>query len=238
MEATCLAVFERYEKKYLLTAEQYMRLRESLSARMEEDSHGLHTIRSIYYDTPSFSLIRASLEKPVYKEKLRLRAYGRPGQDSTVFMELKKKFNGVVYKRRVPLKLWQLNQYLEEGRKPEESGQIFQEIDWFLKRREPEAKVFLAYDRLALSALDESDLRITFDFRVRCRQDRLFLDADDCGDEILKQGQCLMEIKLLGAIPLWLCRAFSHLHIKPTTFSKYGTYYQQNICALGEKENV
>ena len=97
--ATYQDVFARYEKKYKLTLSQYAALRRWLQDRMEVDSYGLHTICNIYYDTPDFQLIRTSLEKPVYKEKLRLRSYGVPGGDTPVFVELKKKLDGVVYKR-------------------------------------------------------------------------------------------------------------------------------------------
>ena len=93
--------FKRYEKKYLLTAAQYERIRARLDAYIEPDEFFSSTVCSLYYDTGDFELIRRSIDAPVYKEKLRVRAYNVPAPDGTVFVELKKKFKGVVYKRRV-----------------------------------------------------------------------------------------------------------------------------------------
>lgn len=138
--ATYQDVFARYEKKYKLTLSQYAALRRWLQDRMEVDSYGLHTICNIYYDTPDFQLIRTSLEKPVYKEKLRLRSYGVPGGDTPVFVELKKKLDGVVYKRRVSLPLREAKRYLAYEGRPDLDCQILREIDWALARYPLEPK--------------------------------------------------------------------------------------------------
>ena len=158
-------VFQRYEKKYLLDREQYTALRDQLSGRMREDRYGRYTICNIYYDTPDYQLIRASLEKPVYKEKLRLRSYRVPDSQSPVFLELKKKFDGVVYKRRAVLTQGEAQRFLWNGERPDGQEQILNEIGWAMQFYRPEPKVFIGYDRTALFSEEEPDLRVTFDTR-------------------------------------------------------------------------
>lgn len=220
------AVFERHEKKFLLDNRQYECLFNALQAYMSTDKYGLHTICSIYYDTEDYSCIRHSLEKPVYKEKLRLRSYGVPDADSTVYLELKKKLSGVTYKRRIPMTLREARRYMELGVPPEEQGQIFGEIDWFAKRNRPRAKVMLSYDRVALFGLEDSELRVTFDSDIRFRSHNLDLSKGDYGTPIIGPDQRLMEIKTLKAVPYWLAELLSELGAYPTSFSKYGTVYQ------------
>ena len=162
-------VFKRYEKKYMMDRTQYEAIREALDERMEPDQFGRSTICNIYYDTDQFDLIRASLEKPAYKEKLRLRSYGVPDGDSTVFLELKKKYQGIVYKRRTQMTLREAQEYLEEGRRPREDSQILREIDYFLQYYTLYPKVMIAYDRVALYGKEDPALRVTFDEKIRWR---------------------------------------------------------------------
>ena len=227
--ATYQDVFARYEKKYKLTLSQYAALRRWLQDRMEVDSYGLHTICNIYYDTPDFQLIRTSLEKPVYKEKLRLRSYGVPGGDTPVFVELKKKLDGVVYKRRVSLPLREAKRYLAYEGRPDLDCQILREIDWALARYPLEPKAFIAYDRIALFGREDPDLRITFDCNLRWRDALLDLSQGDWGQPLLDKQEILMEAKLPAAMPLWLSHVLDRLQIRQTSFSKYGACYQQNL---------
>ena len=221
--------FKRTEKKYLLTAEQYEALWERMSPYLEPDDYPLSTVCSIYYDTDDYSLIRHSIEGPVYKEKLRLRSYNVPGQEDPVFVELKKKYKGVVYKRRVQLPEREAAAWLNEGRRPAQDGQMLREIDWFLHSVRPRAKVYLACDRLAWRAKEDPELRITFDESIRWREDRLRMDQGGDGEELLPQGHVLMEIKLPEAAPLWLAHLLSELEVYPTSFSKYGTCYKNYL---------
>ena len=216
--------FRRYEKKYLLDLGQYSYMLKAMAPHMVADEHSRYTICNIYYDTEDYRLIRASLEKPVYKEKLRVRSYGavRPGE--TVFVELKKKYKGVVYKRRVSLPCEEASQWLA-GEAEKRGGQIFSEIDWFAKSLSLEPKVFIGYDREAYSGVENSELRITFDTGLRWRDAQLDLRAGDGGMAIMPRGSVLMEIKIPGSAPLWLARALSENGIFPVSFSKYGTYY-------------
>lgn len=222
-------VFKRYEKKYLLTDYQYKELREKLAAYMEVDNYGLHTINNIYYDTPDYKLIRESLSKPIYKEKLRLRSYGTATLDSDVFVEIKKKFDGVVYKRRVSMELLEANKYLRKEKQANKTTQITREIDWFLKAYELSPKVFIAYDRIALFGKEDEELRITFDTNIRWREDNLDLTKGSHGSQLLKQGQVLMEIKIPQVMPLWMSHLLDDLEIRATSFSKYGECYNNYL---------
>ncbi len=233
-------VFRRYEQKYLLDERQMQALRLQLQNRMEPDAYGQSTICNLYFDTPDYRLIRSSIDKPVYKEKLRLRSYGVPAEQSMVFVELKKKYRGVVYKRRVPMTLAEARAYLLYGHAPGEDGQIRREIDWFLHFYHPEPKVYLAYDRIALTGREDPALRVTFDTAVRWREDGLELAGGDAGEPLLLPGQYLMEIKLPGAMPVWLSQLLDRLRAYPTSYSKYGAYYKQCVLAprVGKGDDI
>lgn len=220
--------FKRVEKKYLLSRAQYEAIRRGIEGRVKPDEHPQYTICNVYYDTPDYRLIRASLEKPVYKEKLRLRSYGPARETDPVFVELKKKFDGVVYKRRVTVTAGEAAAWMAGGR-PEKESQISREIDWFLQSYRPEPKVFLAYDREALAGVEDPELRVTFDTGIRCREREMDLRCGDQGILLLPEDQVLMELKLPGTTPLWLARLLGENRVYPTSFSKYGTFYQQKL---------
>ena len=221
--------FQRYEKKYLLNPEQYQKIRAGLAPYMEADEHGRYTICNLYYDTPDFQLIRASLDKPVYKEKLRMRSYGVPADGDSVFVELKKKYKGVVYKRRTVLEAGEALDYLAGRCSPRAKDQICREIDWFLGRYHPVPQVFIAYDREALAGLEDRGLRVTFDIDLRWRDTALDLRSGDGGERITSRDQILMEIKIPGSAPVWLSRLLSENSVFPTSFSKYGVCYRENL---------
>ncbi len=223
------SIFQRVEKKYLLTKFQYQQLNQALSPYMKLDDYGLHTICNIYYDTKHYDLIRTSIDKPVYKEKLRLRSYGIPNDDDKVYLEIKKKWNGVVYKRRIPMTLLEANRYLNNGIKPTCENQIRREIDYFISFYKPEPKVYLAYDRMALYCLNNPDIRITFDKNIRSRNTLLDLSKGDFGTNLLAEDCRLMEIKVADAYPLWLAEILSELEIYPISFSKYGNVYKEQL---------
>lgn len=237
-------IFKRYEKKYLLSQEQYQAMVQGISEKMQMDAYGEHTISNIYFDTLDYRLIRESIEKPVYKEKLRLRAYGEVQRDSRVFVELKKKFDGIVYKRRVELSFDEAKNYLYDGRYPSKDSQILREIDYTLCRNRLKPAAYIAYDRVAWCGKQMEDgkekniadsvnaakeLRVTFDRNIRCRQTMLDLRKKDCGISILKPGEVLMEMKIPGAVPLWMSQLLTECRIYPVSFSKYGTYYKEYL---------
>lgn len=223
------SIFQRTEKKYQLSCGQYEKLIQELMPYMKTDGYGLHTICNIYYDTDNFALIRTSIEKPVYKEKLRLRSYGIPKENDKVYLEIKKKWKGVVYKRRVSMTLEETNRYLNHGIKPAFDSQILREIDYFISFYKPCAKVYIAYDRIAMYSMENPDIRITFDKNIRYRSDNLDLSKGDFGKYLLEEGIRLMEIKVPGAYPLWLADILSNLRIYPGSFSKYGNVYKEQL---------
>lgn len=226
--ASIQGIFKRYEKKYLLNPEQMGIVVDKILEYMELDEYGLSTICSIYFDTENSDLIRRSIEKPAYKEKLRLRCYGKQASGSdTVFVELKKKYNGIVYKRRIVMSYDEAVGYLTKGHKAPVESQISREIDYMLKFYNPKPAVMVCYDRLAYYGIEDSEFRVTFDLNVRCRSDELDLAKGDRGERIVPEGYAIMEIKTKGAIPLWLCDILSSNKIYPTSFSKYGTYYKR-----------
>lgn len=228
-----IATFQRVEKKYLITQKQYEDFTNTLLDYMHPDEYGKHTISNLYFDTPDDVLVRRSIEKPHYKEKLRLRSYGIPNQDSKVFLEIKKKFDGIVYKRRVGMTLQEANSYIRKQEKPEKQGQIFQEIDYFMNYYQGlTPKLYLAYDRIAWAGNDDDSLRITFDTNIRSRWEDLYLEHGDYGTKLFDEDLYLMEIKVPGAFPLWMSALLNELEIYPVSFSKYGSIYQKKILRM------
>lgn len=222
---TIQTVFKRTEKKYIITLNRRKQLLELISSQICSDKFGESTVCSLYFDTDDFRLIRNSIDKPVYKEKLRLRSYSTPKADSNVFLELKKKYKGVVYKRRETLKYSDAMNYFNTRSKPVDT-QIMKEIDWTMNYYNGlEPKMFIAYDRTAFYSKEDSNLRITFDKNIRFRNYDLELGKGSYGDLVLDSELCVMEIKILNSMPLWLSNALTQLKIYPSSFSKYGTAY-------------
>lgn len=220
-------VFKRYELKYMLTARQKELLLRTMEPYMRLDTYGRSIIRNVYYDTDTYRLIRQSLEKPVYKEKLRVRSYVKAGRDSPVFVELKKKYDGVVYKRRVVMPEQQAADWMAGTGPVPLQTQIAKEIDYFRRFYETlRPAVFLSYEREAFYSPEGGDFRITFDENILYRQDSLSLAADVWGTSILEKDRTLMELKTSGGIPLWLTRFLTRQRLFKTSFSKYGTAYQ------------
>lgn len=224
------AIFKRYEEKYLLDHTKWLEFMECSREFLRESRYGKSQICNIYFDTPDYRLIRESLDKPCYKEKLRLRSYSIPNENSMVFVELKKKYDGVVYKRRESMRLEDAENWLYHQVLNHEDTQIFREIDWFLQYyKQVIPSMYISYDRLAFDALKEPGVRITFDTNLYYRTEDLWLEHGRNGTPILKPDQHLMEVKTPGAFPLWLCRLLSRLEIYPASFSKYGTAYRMEI---------
>lgn len=219
--------FRRYEKKYFLSPRQQEQLLRRIAPYMKEDAFDSYTICNIYYDTPDWRLIRASLEKPAYKEKLRVRSYGVPTETDRVFVELKKKFDGVVYKRRITTEMPQVEPLLCGS--TEAKCQIGREIQWFQRQNRTRPRVFIGYDRLAFAGQEDPQLRLTFDTNLRWRDTQLDLCMGDWGAPILQGENILMELKLPEACPLWLTHALTEVGAFPTSFSKYGTCYKEHI---------
>ena len=241
-------VFKRTEKKYLVTAGQYRDLERELAGLTVPDRYGRTEILNIYYDTPDFRLIRRSLDKPKYKEKLRLRTYGTPSSGSTAFIELKKKYQGVVYKRRADMPYRDALRFLDTGVHLRPLGripggdpesltgtagneeQILREIAYFMDLY-PDIgpAMVIAYDRTAVNWAEDGTVRITFDADIRYRQDRLDLRCGSQGDLLLPPGTRLLELKINGSMPVRLSRILSELEIFPVSVSKYGRAYETEV---------
>lgn len=232
-------VFARKELKYRLTASQDRFLREALAPYVTPDRYGESTICNIYYDTPDFRLIRKSIEKPVYKEKLRLRSYGPAGPEDKTFLELKKKYKGIVYKRRICLPERDAMNYLNGTSPLPEKDQISRELDWFLAfYGDLQPAVYLNYDRTAYYSKEDPDLRITFDRNICFRTDDLSLQSLPGGRFVIRPGESILEIKAAGAMPLWLTALLTQANAQRASFSKYGTAYRMLLEEGNEQMNL
>lgn len=232
-----IEVFNRYEQKYFLDSDTLKKVLAVMDEHMQSDkynsNHNPYTISNIYFDTDDNYLIRTSLSKPKYKEKLRLRSYGIPNNESKVFLEIKKKFNGIVNKRRTVLKLSEAYSFITSGIPPTPkeymNKQVLNEITYFLKCYSLKPKVYLAYDRIAYFEKGNKDLRISFDQNIRTRRYDVSLEDGDYGEKLLPDGLYLMEIKTSKAMPLWLTEMLAKYNIKRCSFSKYGTEFTHQL---------
>lgn len=227
-------IFQRYEFKYLMDTRQLQAVLAAMAPHMVPDEYSHSSIRNLYLDTPDFRLIRRSLEKPVYKEKFRVRSYGRAEMDAPVFVELKKKYRSVVYKRRISMPQDQALRCVT-GTAPWPHSQIGEELAYvadFYKTLRP--AVFLSYERDSYCGVEDENFRVTFDREIRYRREELTLDSDTWGPPLLAPGQVLMELKVAGGLPLWMAHVLSEQQIFKTSFSKYGTAYE-DILLSGQR---
>ena len=230
-----IKTFKRYEIKYFVNTEQYHIIQRELENRMTLDTFckntGSYMIYNLYFDTDNDEIIRCSLDKPFYKEKLRMRSYTMPTcGDDTVFLELKKKIGGIVAKRRAIMTFSQATKFIETGIVPEmntyQDRQVLTEIADFLNRYPSKPKVFISYERTAFFDKDNPELRVSFDKNILTRRNDVNLTSGDYGIDLLPNDRILMEIKCDGHIPVWLCRMLSEMKIYKTNFSKYGAEYR------------
>lgn len=212
-------IFKRYEIKYLINNEQYQKFLLLIKDKMSLDKFGKSLICNLYFDTDSYLLIRRSIEKPLYKEKMRLRNYNL---SNACFLELKKKYKSVVYKRRECFSSLEMaNDFIKNK---DYHTQIEEEIVYFLNfYQNLQPRMFISYQREAYYG--ENDLRVTFDFDLLYRTNDLDLSKGAYGNKILDDQQILMEIKVSGAFPLWLSEFLTKEKIYSTSFSKYGRAY-------------
>lgn len=239
--------FKRYEKKFLLNKEQYDNLIPILLEYMDYDEYCRdgrnYSIYNLYYDTENDDVIRHSIYKPYYKEKLRLRSYRVPKSlDEKVFLELKKKINGIVNKRRVVMTLGEAYDFLDLRKRPDTEDyinkQVLNEIEYYLENNNVHPKLYIGYTRKALFGKNDREFRVTFDSHIITRRQDLTLEAGESGDELLEHGQYLMEVKILGAMPIWFVKVLSELEIYNTHFSKYGNEFNRYILEKQDKEII
>ncbi|MBQ3409149.1 MAG: polyphosphate polymerase domain-containing protein [Clostridia bacterium] len=231
-------IFRRVEKKYIISKKQYIELRKYSDEYMVEDEHGKSTIRNIYFDSEMYDLISHSITKPFFKDKVRARSYNKPNKDSKVFLEIKRKYDGVVGKRRIEMKLSDLERYVENGSSPNiENTQIKRELDYYFEKYQLRPAMYLSYSREAFYQKDDRDMRITFDSNIIARPYDIRLDSENYGTNILDQDLYVMEIKTLGAMPMWLVKILNEVKISPCGFSKYGEAYTQLILEANDYES-
>ncbi len=227
-----IVVMKRYELKYILNRQQTEFFKEALQGHMVLDQYGRTSIASLYYDTPDYRLIRTSVEKPPFKEKIRLRSYGLATNDSPVFLELKRKAYGIVYKRRVQSTIPLVEKFFAGSGDVCAPGQINREITYFRDYYSVLVPACLIiYDREAYFE-PGGDLRVTLDFNPRYRSERLDLTVSMDGVSLLPKGSAILEIKVQQAEPLWLTSILDRGEIRKTSFSKYGEAYRQQLARV------
>jgi len=232
-----IATFKRYEKKYLITKDKLDKIMPTLLEHMELDPYCIggreYRIYSIYYDTENHDIIRQNSSKPVYKEKMRIRSYyDKSDPDDKVFMEIKKKSNGVGNKRRIKIKFKEIEPFVKEGILPETkdylSTQVAKELKYFLSKNKVAPALYVQYDRLALFGKEDKEFRMTFDRNLRTRRSNFTLGESDEDEMLLPDDTYIMEIKILGAMPLWLTKLLSENELFSRGFSKYGAVYKRD----------
>ena len=228
-------VFKRAEIKYLLKKGQFEELMPYLEKNASVDAYGLSKINNIYFDTLDYRLIRTSIDKPLYKEKLRLRTYGDTTDDTNSFIEIKKKFDGIVYKRRISGRYADTFNYLTGHGESVGKSQVGKEIASFLDTYPGlRPAMMIRYDRIAMAGKEDPDFRVTFDTNIRWSTLHLDLREKDKGRPIIAPDEYLMEIKIANAIPVELSRKLSELRIFPVSFSKYGRGYKDMLSLEAE----
>ena len=222
--------FKRYETKYILETEQYVKIMDTIKKYTVPDEYCRTDVCSIYFDTPDYRVIRTSIEKPVYKEKLRIRCYGIPSETGRGFLEIKKKYKGVVYKRRIETGYDNCLNYIYGLGDMIPESQIKSEIRYFMDFYSPLApKADIFYRRYALCDRSDRRIRFTFDTDVFFRDYDFDIKNGIYGSRILPQNKVIMEIKSPGAMPLWTSEMLSREGIFPASFSKYGEAYNKFI---------
>ena len=228
----------RYEYKYILNKSQLAYLKQSIKDKMSIDQYGLTSIASIYFDTPDYRLIRNSIEKPPFKEKIRLRSYGLSKDGDGVFLELKRKADGVVYKRRVLTSEEAVKRFFNYEGDIAADGQIAREISYFRNfYKDLSPALMIIYDREAYYTPD-SQLRLTIDNNPRYRSDKLDLHTSMDGENLLPFEGAILEIKVQDAMPMWLSKILSEGKIYKTSFSKVGEAYKKQMKKFIEERNA
>lgn len=193
-----------------------------------------YRIYSIYYDTVNHDIIRQNSSGPVYKEKMRLRSYyDRKDPEDKIFMEIKKKSEGVGNKRRIKLKIKEIEPFVNDGILPDLgddylANQVAKELQYFFKINKVAPALYVQYDRLALFGKEDKNFRMTFDRNVHIRRSNFVFGESDEDEYLIDDDTYIMEIKILGAMPMWLATLLSENGLYSHGFSKYGVKYKKD----------
>ncbi len=229
-----IEIFNRTEEKYLLTERQAGRLLDMSEGHLTPDPYcqdgRMYLVENVYYDTAWDDLISRAIEKNIFRQKLRLRSYGIPGPETIVFLEIKKKYEGIGNKRRTGMSLRMAEDYLLDGKRPDPdtpgiNALVLEEIDYMRTSCSLIPKTMITYERQAWFSADDPGLRLTFDRNILAREDELYLTAGPGGRPLLPKGKVLFELKAEEAVPVWLVKAMDQMKIWPVTFSKYAQEY-------------
>ena len=222
-------IIDRFEIKYLLNKCDYNLLINKINDYLVKDKYFKETIYNIYFDSDDYYLINRSLEKPIYKEKIRMRSYDKTNDYTNIFLEIKKKYIKNSNKRRVVISYKDYLDYINYGIIPKCDKQIMNEIDYYFKRYKLKPKIKILYDRLAYSLKGDDTFRITFDTNIRYSNENMDFNNDD---NTLFMSDYIMEIKTFSGIPLWLNKILNSLNIYPTSYSKVGKIYEEGFKCL------
>lgn len=226
----CKFIFKRQEIKYFITKNQKEEIMDEIFLHLKEDEYGRFNVCNVYFDTPDYIIARRSIDKPIYKEKLRIRSYGQVNNNEQVFLELKKKYDSTVYKRRIQLSCQDAFDFISSKNCFNRNNQIEQEIKYFcLLYRNLQPSVFLSYNREAYYDKNNPDLRLTFDDDILWRDDDFDFDKHFYGQKMINDNCTLLEIKTDSAVPLWLSHALNSNKVYPASYSKYGNAYKLKI---------
>lgn len=227
-----IEVFTRREQKYLITKQQYQALIKKLNYRMRPDLNGIdgrYTVTSLYFDNEDRDIYYETKNRLRFRQKLRLRVYDDTDINGTAFFEVKQKHNKVVNKRRMILPLQEAYRYLSyspgESREGYETSntQVLREIDHFRWLYQLEPEMIVSYDRHALHEIDNPDLRITFDFNMRTRNDNFAVEDGPYGDNFVDTDLVILEVKVDDSVPLWLTRILQEVQCDQRGASKFCT---------------
>lgn len=237
-----VSTFKRYEIKYFLLKEKAEELVLRLYPHMVLDPHcpggESYRISSIYFDTDDRYFIRHSMSRPLYKEKFRMRSYGGQKSDcDMVFLEIKRKFDRIVSKRRAILTLKQAEEFVNKSVRPEVSGymnnQVVDEMAFFLGTYRVRPSAYIGYNRVAFSGKHDLGLRVTFDTDIVARRNELTLRSPSNGERLIDERKALMEIKFSYSVPIWLSSLLSEFDLFRRGYSKYGNEHELLVANEG-----
>jgi len=220
--------FKRMEQKYVLSRNQYVLLQELIKKRFDRDIYYKSKIYDLYFDNDNNDLIINSIDKPIYKEKIRLRSYNEvKNMDDVVYLEMKQKYKKIVYKRRVMMSFLEYNNYINNGIDLDNSEQILREIDYYINYYKIKPCMFVGYDRLSYCSKEDKNLRVTFDTNLRYRLDKLDLCDSKDDKNYFENDTYIMEVKSINNLPFWFVEFLSENKIYPCSFSKVGSIYMK-----------
>ena len=230
--------FRRSEQKYILSKEQLNEIKKMLKDVFIEDEHGESTICNLYFDTEQYNLIMNSIDKPKYKDKIRLRSYNIPNLNSNIYLEIKRKYNGVTGKRRIQMNIDDYYEFINNIENQKNNSQVKKELKYYFKLYNLKPSMFLSYDRMAFYYKENRDFRITIDKNILARDFDLEIDKGIYGTRILEEDKYIMEIKTLGVLPMWFVQYLNKLKIYPQSFSKYGEAYKKIILNIKKERKL